>query len=117
MFLAALIQDPERELRRLCAHVGGHYSPKMLDYPSRPAPNTTGLGRTDDHLLRMPPTPGTRDWRAGLSRREQAAVEAWCRRELARFGFPEPTPPPWAFAYAFAVLAWRKIADQLAAGR
>ena len=115
--LEDLIREPERVARGICAFLGEEYDPGMLDYPSRfPAEH---FGPNDPHKnLALPPTPGLRDWRAGVSEREARAVEAVCHDLLERLGYEVPGPPsPAALASAYllraahlprgAVKAWR----------
>jgi Sulfotransferase family len=100
--LEDLLADPEATLRRLCAFLGEEFAPAMLGYPERMAAAGGPVRRQERHLVR-PPTPGLRDWRDGLSSRDQAAVEEVCRPMLAAFGYAAPPPRRSARAVALAV--------------
>lgn len=87
--LEDLIAAPESTLRRACGALGEVYTPTMLDYPRR----ASELERYDPRhrqLLRhlaKPPTPGLRDWRAGLSESECAELNAICLPLLRELGY------------------------------
>jgi hypothetical protein len=85
--LEDLILDPETKVRELCDFLGEQFEPNMLEYPARAAT----LFAEDDKVaahVREPLTTGLRDWRSGMSAREQRAVEALCHRQLVRLGYP-----------------------------
>jgi len=85
--LEDLLAQPEEHLRRLCGFLGEEYSSEMLAYPGRV--EGSHLARVKDHRhLTSPPTTGLRDWRTGVSAREQAAVEVICHRLLRDLGYP-----------------------------
>jgi hypothetical protein len=88
--LEDLIAEPEKTLRRVCAVVGETYTPGMLDYPQRAIGTFKYLEpkyrRTHRHLDK-PPTPGLRDWRAGLSRSDCDKVEVVCGPLLEQLGY------------------------------
>jgi hypothetical protein len=101
--LEDLIQDPEGELRRVCAFLGEEFLSQMLDYGSRE--ETWAIVHSPDHPhITKPPTVGLRDWRAGLSRRQQRGVEAGCGRLLVELGY---TPPRIRASGVASVLAVR----------
>jgi hypothetical protein len=94
--LHALIADPQAELKKVCALLQEDYDPAMLEYP---ATARGRLGRGPDEPmppdlrhLEEPPTPGLRDWRAGLSPATVAAVEAACYPVLRDLGFEVSRP-------------------------
>jgi hypothetical protein len=111
LHLADLIAEPEATLRRVCAAIGEDYTPRMLGYPRR-APEMASWAPRYQRWLRhlaKPPTPGLRDWRAGLSPADRAEVEAICRplvdeleseRRFAAAAEATPAPPPAAAADA-----------------
>jgi hypothetical protein len=99
--LEDLTAAPEDVLRNVCAFLGEEFSPAMLSYPARVAAGGP-VRRQERHLVR-PPTAGLRDWRAGLSPADQAAVEEVCRPMLVACGYDAPPPDPRARARALAV--------------
>ncbi|MGH2753617.1 MAG: sulfotransferase family protein [Actinomycetota bacterium] len=98
--LEDLIEDPEEQLQAICDFLEERYSPAMLDYPSR---MTQRVSRPQNHHLTKPPTPGLRDWKAGLSAREQRAIDAVCRGSLQRLGYRSAGKDPVGLAYARSV--------------
>jgi hypothetical protein len=90
LHLRDLIADPEGELRRVCDFLEEDYDPVMLDYPSRHGYPAEHAGSAVRHLFK-PPSPGLRDWRAGLSRGQQDAIEAACAPLLAELGYDRPS--------------------------
>jgi hypothetical protein len=90
--LEALARSPEPVLRDVCAFLDEPYAPQMLDY-HRTAADRVWTGQPDDpkavnhSYTREPPTPGLRDWRAGLSAEEQRAVEAATQPLLGELGY------------------------------
>jgi hypothetical protein len=84
--LEDLVADPEQRLREICRFLAEEYVPGMLDYPERASAAPLAGTRDHEHVGR-PPTAGLRDWRAKLSARDQAAVEAACRDLLAELGY------------------------------
>lgn len=117
--LEDLVADSEASLRRLCAFLGEEYVPELLDHASRVDSRLTLWERHvhDAERLRMPPTPGLRDWRTDLTRRDASLVEAVCRPWLARFGYRVPPRRPIAAARAWATVAGNARAHALAAWR
>jgi len=87
--LEQLIADPQAVLTQICEFLGERYDPVMLDYPTRVRlrdPDKLFLQRPHRHLV-LPPTAGLRDWRAGLSARQQRLVEAACGAPLRHLGY------------------------------
>src|SRR5262245_4391521 len=99
--LEDLTAAPEHVLGDVCAFLGEAFSPAMLGYPARVAAGRP-VRRQERHLVR-PPTSGLRDWRAGLSPADQAAVEEVCRPMLEACGYDAPPPDPRARARALAI--------------
>ena len=86
--LEDLAADPERSLRRLCEFLEEDYDERMLRYHEL----DDRLPRTPRHPhVTKPPTPGLRDWRRGLSSREQEELEAACAPLLRELGYPTGT--------------------------
>ncbi len=104
--LEDLVSEPERQLRRVCAFLGEDYVPQMLEY-SRGQRATRAAQSAGSRHLTKPPTAGLRDWRKGLTARQQRAVEAVCRGFLAELGYPPAPRSAGGTAYAWAALAGR----------
>jgi hypothetical protein len=90
--LEELVRCPESVLREVCAFLHEPYSPAMLDYHRTAAERVwtgdPGDPKAVDHrYTREPPTPGLRDWRAGMSPEEQGAVEAAAQPLLGELGY------------------------------
>jgi Sulfotransferase family len=84
--LEDLIIDPDTKVRELCDFLGEQFQPNMLEFAER----ARTLFAEDDEVtahVREPLTTGLRDWRSGMSVREQGAVEALCHRQLVRLGY------------------------------
>jgi hypothetical protein len=86
-----LVAEPERVLRELCEFLREPFAPEMLNYhgsrPQRLASIRRATPRTGHHHLSLPPTPGLRDWRAGLSSADQRAIEAAAQPLLGELGY------------------------------
>ncbi len=96
--LENLIAEPERVLRGACDFLDEPFAPEMLDYHRTAAKRVwtgeSGDPKAVDHSnVRFPPTPGLRDWRAGLSVAEQQAVEAAAQPLLGELGYAAEVPP------------------------
>ncbi len=98
-----LVQKPEAELERICAHLGEPYSPRML------VPQEAHV--TYSPRSELSRTPITKErlghWRHQLASTDVALIEWIAGSHLTRFGY-EPTspPPPYpalarAFGFAF----------------
>jgi hypothetical protein len=87
--LEDLADDPEGVLRRVCAAIGESYTAQMLEYTRRSGEmdSWTPESRRSNQHLGKPPTAGLRDWRAGVSLDEQAAVNRICRPLLRELGY------------------------------
>lgn len=127
--LEDLIADPEATLRRVLAFLGEEWSPAVLDYRARAEAflaRASGrpAARIHRHLIR-PPTPGLRDWQAGLSAAERRLVPAACGWPLVELGYvPAPAgyleraaarlrwaaslPPQVPEAVALRLRGWRR---------
>jgi sulfotransferase family protein len=84
--LEDLIVDPEAKVRELCDFLGEQFQSSMLEFPAR----ARVLFAEDDKVtarVREPMSTGLRDWRSGMSVREQRAVEALCHRQLVQLGY------------------------------
>jgi hypothetical protein len=99
--LEDLIADPETKVNEVCAFLGEEFEPDMLDFPAR----ARSLFAEDDTVtarVREPLVTGVRNWREGMSVREQRAVEALCHRQLARLGYETGPWSPDAALYGWA---------------
>ena len=93
--LEDLVAAPEAELTRICRHLGEEFHPSMLTGGREL--DAAALSYRERHL-RSPPTPGLRDWRAGLTAVEQRQAEEVCRPLLLRLGYPVGGRPSRAVA-------------------
>ena len=108
-----LVAEPERELRRICAHAALPWDPAMLAYAG-----TVDLSaKPHQRRLAQPPTPGVRDWRRELSRDDQAAFGAIAGDLLEELGYEAAPERGSALAararrasFSARELAWRASA-------
>jgi hypothetical protein len=85
-----LLDDPERELRRICAFLAEDYDPAMLNYYGQDVPYPTDA--RNSALLRRPVLGDNYGkWRTRLTLREQRIFEAIAGDQLARYGYPRVT--------------------------
>jgi hypothetical protein len=66
-----LVAEPEHWLRRVCEHAALSWEPEMLDH-TRPS-DTAHM--PEHRNLAQPPTPGLRDWRSQMRRKDALAFE------------------------------------------
>jgi hypothetical protein len=99
-----LTLEPEPILRALCRFLGEEYDAAMLEYPTGPA--TRELAHKPGRArLRDPPTPDARDWRAGLTTKQQRALNAICASQLVEFGYGPDDHTGTDLVRAWAVVA------------
>lgn len=87
-----LLEDPSREVMRICRFLGESFSPAMLDshrdaghYPTDPR---------NERNLREPILAANREqWRSRMSPRELRIFEATAGRALERYGYVRALPP------------------------
>ncbi len=106
-----LIIDPETKVRELCDFLGEQFQQNMLEFPARARTLFAEDDKVTEHV-REPLTTGLRDWRSGMSVREQRAVEALCHRQLVRLGYETGRWSPGDAIYAWIgvfVYALRRI--------
>jgi hypothetical protein len=109
-----LVAEPERVVRELCAFLDLAWDDTLLRYPARAGEVIAATRFPAAHdRLRLPPTPGLRDWRRDMDPVDIAAFEAVAGRELVAFGYAPAGPAPSASARAGAEV--RRAAE--AAGR
>jgi hypothetical protein len=87
-----LLEDPEGELRRLCAFLDLAFDHAMLRYYERIPEMVIGSGT--HAKLSLPPTKGLRDWRAQMAEADVASFEAIAGDALEAFGYPLYRPAP-----------------------
>jgi hypothetical protein len=98
-----LVAEPERVARELCAFLDLAWDDAVLRYPARAGEVIAATRFPEAHdRLRLPPTPGLRDWRAQMPAADVARFEAIAGRELAAYGYSPAGPPPTAAARARA---------------
>ncbi|MEA2462036.1 MAG: hypothetical protein QOH90_2213 [Actinomycetota bacterium] len=97
--LDELIARPEETMHRVCDFLEEPYAAEMMDYPEHYRGKELPPG--ERHLVK-PPTAGLRDWRHGLSKLDERAVEAVCRARLKELGYDAGPIDPVASVYAVA---------------
>lgn len=103
--LEDLVHAPEDVLRGVCAFLGEDWDPNMLEYyrtAEERLPWLASVCGQRHRALLEPPRAETREWRSGLSARQQRAVTAACRRGLRAFGYPVGRVGPAAVVSAWA---------------
>jgi hypothetical protein len=100
----ALVAEPERECRTLCAFLDVPYDDAMLRFHEgrmRPGPGISAKRAW------LPPTPGLRDWRSELAADALEQVEAAAGDLLDELGYERavPRPAPLRLAHAARVAA------------
>ena len=78
-----LVEDPQGELRRVCDFAGLEFEPEMLDY----AGEVDVSRKPHQQSLRRPPTPGLRNWREQMERKDALAFERIAGDVLAELGY------------------------------
>jgi hypothetical protein len=107
-----LVTGPEKELRRICAHVREDFSPSMLVVETRVIDERTGWGRAKTAVT--PERMGK--WQQQLTQKQVALIEWTAGSHLASFGYsasaiPPPTMPTIAGGLSFAAIDafWRRM--------
>lgn len=90
----ALVEAPEREVRRLCSFLGEPYEPAMLDFHRDSERYMPAEIQTP--TVTQPVTAARLEaWRATLSPSDVSTVERLCAEGMARFGYaPAAAPVP-----------------------
>jgi hypothetical protein len=78
-----LVADPEAGLRRICAFAGLSFAGAMLGYASE----IDVSAKPHHQSLKLPPTPGLRDWRTAMSREDIATFEEVAADLLVALGY------------------------------
>jgi len=90
-----LVAEPERVARELCAFVDLAWDDAMLRYPARAGEVIAATRFPEAHdRLRLPPTPGLRDWRTQMPADDVARFEAIAGPELKAHGYETAAPSP-----------------------
>ncbi len=84
----ALVEDPERELRRICEFASLPFEPAMLGY----AGEVDVSRKPHQQSLTRPPTPHLRDWREDMAAEDEGAFEAAAGDLLAELGYETRRP-------------------------
>jgi hypothetical protein len=107
-----LVEDPETECRALCGFLGLRYEPAMLAYHEgrmRAAPSLSSKRQW------LPPTPGLRDWRTEMDRRDLDRFEAVAGTFLDELGYERATSNGKAALVEPVRATRRRFADGVAA--
>jgi hypothetical protein len=101
----ALVAEPAETMRDLAAFLGLADAPEMARYHEGKTRSESGRSAKASWL---PPTPGLRDWRTQMSRRDLEVFEAVAGATLEAFGYERAVPdvPPGARAVAERCRAW-----------
>ena len=83
----ALVDDPERELRRLAPFCGLDFDEAMLRSHERAAEAVANVRYRKFHGRTAEPPSRVRDWRRSMSREDVETFEAAAGRSLRRFGY------------------------------
>ena len=104
----ALVADPERELRAVCAFAELEFDAGMLDYVGR----TDSARKAHQQRLNEPPRTGVREWRTEMSETDRHAFEEVAGALLADLGYEVETHGAgrWKLAaYRLETRAWRGV--------
>jgi hypothetical protein len=89
-----LLDDPQRELEKLCGFLGLGFEGQLLDYQSKAEATAATYVGPDVHAnLRKPLRKGLRDWRRDVPNSELAVLQRLGGSALADFGY-DTTPLP-----------------------
>lgn len=105
-----LVTDPAGVARTVCAFLDLEFVPEMLDTTTQAERIISEVLDPAEHQnLRLPPTPGLRDWRAEMTPAQVELFEALAGRTLADFGYPPgPRRPGAAVRLRAAALRFRR---------
>ena len=79
-----LVEEPERELRKICELAGLAYEPAMLSYPKRA---TDGAVPSYHRNAQAAPVKGLRDWSRDMRRDDVALFEAIAGEQMRAMGY------------------------------
>jgi hypothetical protein len=106
----SLVQDPEPELRRVCAAIGEDYTPQLLDASTRDQTDRWWFQRAQEPLTRQ----RTNAWQQQLTGHQIAIIERVAAADMIRFGY-QPTGP--RLAAAGLARAFGQAACEIASAR
>lgn len=86
-----LIADPETACRHICEFLGLPFEPAMTTFASGRTSRSSGRSANRAWL---PPTPGVRDWRRDMPRRDSEIFEAIAGDALEVLGYERRHPAP-----------------------
>ena len=105
-----LLEDPERELRRLCEFLGEQFEEQLLNHASTGAARKgAGLSESWENTGRPILRGNSGKWRKGLTRIELESVESEAGELMKRLGYAVETEPrefSWLRRRVFAVQNW-----------
>jgi hypothetical protein len=105
-----LLEDPERELRRLCDFLGEKFEAQLLNHASTGAARKgAGLSESWENTGRPILRGNSGKWRKGLTRVELESVESEAGELMKRLGYAVETEPrefSWVRRRVFAVQNW-----------
>ena len=88
-----LVEQPEGELRRICAFLGEEFTPEMLTYYTRETAYPTDR-RNVENLRRPLLADNVGKWRTGMTARELRIFEAIAGAHLERYGYTRAVRNP-----------------------
>jgi hypothetical protein len=113
-----LLEDPEKETRRLCAFLGEDYSPAMLNYfEGAEARGLARLSGSWQNCARPVLRGNAGKYRGVLSAEEVRVFEAVAAAELALYGYAPAGVRPPAAEFSARRLAGFWLSEKLAAAR
>jgi hypothetical protein len=83
----SLVEDPERELKRLCGFLDLSFAPEMLQHDERAVLTIPAAVRRMHRSTALPPTKGLRDWRSQMDSKQVAEFEAIAGQQLLATGY------------------------------
>lgn len=92
-----LLDEPERELRRLCAFVDLPFEEALLEHDEHDLEKLPERFRPIHSRLALPPTKGLRDWRSQMPPSEVAEFEAVAGAQLSAAGYALAAGAPGAW--------------------
>jgi len=103
-----VLEDPERNVRKMCDFVELEFDPVMLRYFER-TKTISGADETHHQNLSKPPTKGLRDWREQMSRKDVELFEVLAGDLLSEMGYERVTSGSNLSARANAGLKWLTV--------
>ena len=103
-----VLEDPERNVRKMCDFVELEFDPVMLRYFER-TKTISGADESHHQNLSKPPTKGLRDWREQMSRKDVELFEVLAGDLLSEMGYERATSGSNLGARANAGLKWMTV--------